>query len=216
MDKILPSGVSIVDSNEATGLVPNLTLRVAHLDRVKRGDFIRLLLKFKLPAIGDRPENPKATEFLTCLVASKTPNGLIKAKVFSRPEMTQYHSITYGDDLTLAERYVLTHELSDLKQVAEIEHVLTGMIPEPTPINAEDAKLRVATQNVPPLSPVAGGQYWLRNGVLVRVFAFHAGVWIGAPEGGATIEWTGLGAHAGGNRELDIVKDIRASEVIAG
>src|SRR5208337_4551938 len=173
MDKILPSGVSIVDSNEATGLVPNLTLRVAHLDRVKRGDFIRLLLKFKLPAIGDRPENPKATEF-------------------SRPEMTQYHSITYGDDLTLAERYVLTHEISDLKQAAEVEHVLTGVIPEPQPINAEDAKLRAATQTLPPFSPEMGGEYWLRNGLRVRVWAFHAGVWIGGlPEGGlGPVEWT--------------------------
>ena len=218
MDKTLPSGVSIVDSSEATGLVPSLSLNVANLDRAKRGDFIRLLVKFKIPATSETPENPKATEFVTCLVAAKTPNGLIKAKVFSRPEMTYCHSLTYGDDLTVAERYVLTHEVSDVKQAAEVEHVLTGVIPEAQPINAEDAKLRAAVRDFPPLQPEMGGEYWLRNGVRVRVWGFHAGVWVGGVpiQGMATLEWTALGAHAGGNRDLDIVKDIRASEVVYG
>ena len=229
-DKLLPPGVVIVDSGEATGLVPNLPLSVAHLGNAKRGDFIRLLVKFtspavpgfpagpnpkNQPAIAEVPANPRATEFITGVIAGKTSNGLLKVKVYSRPRNTQHHSVTYGDELTIAERHVITHEVSTPLQAQEVEHVLTGVIPEPRPINAEDAKLRAATQNLPPLRPEAGGQYWLRNGTLVRIFAWHAGVWVGGPEGGATLEWTPLGEHAGGNRELDIVKDPRASEVVA-
>ena len=228
-DKLLPPGVIIVDSGEATGLVPNLPLSVAHLGSAKRGDFVRLLVKFTSPgvigfpagpnpvtqpAIPEIPANPRATEFITAVVASRTGNGLLKVKVYSRPRNTQIHSITFGDDLTISERHVISHESVTLSQAAEVEHVLTGVIPESRPINAEDAKLRAAVRDFPPLQPEMGGEYWLRNGVRVKVWGFHAGVWIGAPEGGAAIEWTGLGAHAGGNKELDIVKDIRATEVV--
>lgn len=216
-EKILPPGVVIVDSNEATGLIPNLTINVGMLDRAKRGDFVRLLLKFKTPSSLNFAENPKATEFVTAVVASKTASGLIKAKVFSRPEMTQFHSVTYGDDLTLSDRYVLSHESSGLSQVAEVEPFLTGVIPISQPINAEDAKVRAAAQSLSSLTPEPGREYWLRNGELVRVHAFHAGVWIGSPvAGGATLEWSVSGSHAGGNREFDIVKDPRASEVLTG
>jgi len=215
-EKILPPGVVIVDTNEATGLIPGLVINVGMLDRAKRGDFVRLLLKFRTPASLNFAENPKATEFLTAVVASKTPAGRLKVKVFSRPEKTQFHSVTYGDDLTLSDRYVLSHESSSLSQVAEVEPFLTGIIPISQPINAEDAKLRAATQSLPPLTPEPGREYWLRNGALVTVHAFHAGVWIGSPvEGGATLEWSVSGAHAGGNRDFDIVKDPRASEVVA-
>jgi hypothetical protein len=215
-EKILPSGVVIADTNEATGLVGNLTLKVANLDRVKRGDFVRLLLKFKIPATAQNPENPKATEFLTAVVASKTPNGLLKAKVFSRPEMTQFHSVTYGDDLTLAERYVVSHEQSTVAQAQEVEPFLTGVIPISQPVNAEDAKLRQVAQTLPPIAPEAGKRYWLRNGMIVTVHMFHVGVWVGTSvSDGTPLEWAANGANAAGNRDFDIVKDPRASEVVA-
>jgi hypothetical protein len=218
-EKFLPSGVVIVDINEASGLIKNFAPDVGHLDIVKRGDFVRLLLKFTGPATRDFPAGAKGTEFLTCVVASKTSLGLLKAKVFSRPEMTPYHSVTYGDDLTLSERYVLNHEQSSLDQVKEVEPFLTGVIPVSEPINAEDAKLRAATKNLPPLKPEPDKEFWLRNGTRVKVWVFHSGFWVGAPVDssfvpGSFMEWTATGASAGGNREFDIVKDPMASEVL--
>jgi hypothetical protein len=225
-DKVLPPGVVIVDSGEATGLVPNLPLSVAHLGNAKRGDFVRVVIKFSSPAIpgvpaGSNPKtqpaipevpaNPRATEFITALIASKTPNGLLKIKVYSRPQNTQYHSISYGDEMTISERHVITHEASPWAMAQEIEHVLTGVLPEAQPVNAEDAKLRAAVKDFPPLPPEIGGEYWLRNGVRVRIWGFHAGVWVGGPVSEqitATFEWTALGAHAGGNKEMDIVKNV--------
>jgi hypothetical protein len=215
MDKILPAGVVIADINEASALLQNFTPKVGWLGKVKRGDFLRLLLRFTRPASGDKPENPRATEFITCVVASKTDYGLLKTKVFSRPEMTQFHSVTYGDDITVSERYVLQHEQSGPSQVQEVEPFLTGVIPISQPVNEHDAKLRAVAQDLPPMAPQSGRQYWLRNGTLVTVFAFHVGVWIGSNEAGATLEWTATGQNAQGNRDLDIVKDPRASEVVA-
>ena len=226
-EKTLPSGVAIVDTNEASGLVPNLVINVGNLDRAKRGDFVRLMLKFKTPAIPEvpagnknqpaipgTPENPKATEFVTAVIASRTPGGLLKVRVYSRPRLTQYHAVTYGDDLTLSDRYIISHEPSTPELAQSLEPLFTGVIPQATPINSEDAALRAATQNLSPLAPNPQQQYWLRNGALVTVYMFHAGVWVGAGNDGINYEWTATGAHAGGQRELDIVKDPRASEVL--
>lgn len=213
-EKTLPPGVAIVDTNEASGLIPNLTINVGKLDQAKRGDFVRLLLKFKTPATAEKPENPKATEFVTGVVSSRTGGGLLKVRVYSRPEFSARHSVTFGDDLTLSDRYILSHEQSTPAIAQEVEHVLTGVIPDAAPINAEDAKLREAAKNLPPLGPNPQQQYWLRNGVLVTVYMFHAGVWVGAGQDGTNYEWLATGAHAGGQRELDIVKDPRASEVL--
>lgn len=225
-EKTLPPGVTIVDTNEAGGLIPNLTINVGNLDRAKRGDFVRLILKFKTPAVAEVPagnknqpaipgvpENPKATEFVTAVVAGRTSGGLLKVRVYSRPRLTQIHSVTYGDDLTLSDRYVISHESSTPELAQSLEPLFTG-VPEATPINSEDAALRAATKNLPPLAPNPRQQYWLRNGVLVTVHMFHAGVWIGAGQDGTNYEWLATGAHAGGQRDLDIVKDPRASEVL--
>jgi hypothetical protein len=228
-EKTLPAGVFIVDTNEATGLVQNLKIDVGLLDRARRGDFVRVLLKFKKPAVPEVPagknpntqppipgipENPRAHEFITVVVANRTPQGFLKGRVISRPQFTQLHSITYGDDLTISDRYVISHEQSTPATAQEMEPLLTGVIPDAAPINAEDAKLRDAIKNLPPLAPNAQQQYWLRNGTLVTVYMFHAGVWVGAGNNGTNYEWLATGAHAGGQRELDIVKDPKASEVL--
>jgi hypothetical protein len=213
-EKILPPGVTIVDSNEATGLVPGLTLKVANLDTAKRGDFVRLLVKFPNPAANVRPW----IERLTCVVINRMAAGAgpLRIKVYSRPEMTHLHSIDFGDELTVGDRYILAHEPSTEKQISEVEPFLTGVIPETKPINAEDQKLRDAVKNYPPLQPETGREYWLRNGMRVRVFAYHAGVWIGSPvDGGATLEWAMNGTSMTNDREFDIVKDPKASEVVA-
>lgn len=228
-EKTLPPGVAIVDTNEASGLIPNLSINVGNLDRAKRGDFVRLMLKFKTPAVPEvpagptpnqpfipgTPENPKATEFITAVIASRNAtSGLTRVRVYSRPRLTQYHAVTYGDDLTLSDRYILSHEPSTPELAQSLEPLFTGVIPQATPINSEDAALRTATKNLPPLAPNPQQQYWLRNGALVTVYMFHAGVWIGAGQDGTNYEWLATGAHAGGQRDLDIVKDPRASEVL--
>lgn len=221
-EKTLPVGVVIVDSNEATGIVPNLTLKVSQLDKAKRGDFVQLLLKFRVPYQNGLPQAPKESERLTCVVVGRysyqggAKTGMLKVKVYSRPEMTQVHSIDYGDELTVGDRYVITHESSTPKQISEVEPFLTGVLPENKPINAEDQKLRDAVKNYPPLQPETGREYWLRDGTLVVVFAYLKGVWIGRPvAGGEVLEWAMNGSSMTNNRELDIVKDPRASEVVA-
>jgi hypothetical protein len=210
-EKTLPKGVVIVDSNEATGIVPNLTLKVSQLEKARRGDFIKILIKFPEPG-ATKP----SLEHLTCVVAGRFAGGYSKVRVYSRPELTHLHSIDYGDELTIQDRYVLAHEPSNDKQRAAVEPFLTGIIPEPQPVNAEDQKLRDAVKHYPPLQPETGRQYWLRDGTLVQVFAYHAGTWIGNPVGGGeTLEWAMNGSSMTNNRELDIVKDPRASEVLA-
>lgn len=213
MDKLLPPGVVIVDNNEATGLIPGLTLKLAELDRVRRGDFVRLLLKFTRPATEYAPANPKATEFVTCVVSAinRPPLPFIECKVFSRPENTNLHSVVYGDGLAVSERYVVTHEHSSEVQAKEIESFLTGVVPEPVAVNAEDAKLRQASQNLPALAPTANKHYWLRNGSLVTVWTFHNGVWVGGSP-----DWQGEWRADGSSpvsRDLDIVRDPTAIEV---
>lgn len=250
-EKLLPPGVSIVDSSEAGSLIPTFTLKAGQLNLAKRGDFVRLLLKFTETREGSEP-NPKATEFVTCVVTGKTGNGLLRCKVYSKPEKTRFHSVDYDDELTLADRHVMSHEVSDDKIIAEIQPFLTGVKPEPIPINAEDAKLRQATQNLAPLTPEPGKQYWTRNGTLVTVWTYQTqkivlcgacnrqslgskvqnemcpvtrtyhnwvererSVWLGGSSDGAAIEWNPNGSHAAGIRDLDIVKDPRANEVVA-
>lgn len=252
-EKTLPAGVAIVDTNEISSLVPNFTLHVGDLGRARRGDFVRLLLKFSEPAQEGREANSKATEFVTCVVTSRTPGGLLKAKVYSRPEKTLFHSVDHGDELTLGDRYVLSHEISTDQILAKVEPFLSGQKPKVVPLNIEDAKLRAAVDKLPAIPPQQGGIYWLRNGAVVRVWTwqtrkqvtcqacgrqllganiqnemcpntrgYHSwveadySVWLGGSDDGAAIEWTQDGSHAGGLRDLDIVKDpTRSSEVVA-
>ena len=250
-EKLLPPGVSIVDSSEAGSLIPGFHLQVGQLNLAKRGDFVRLLLKFTETREGAEP-NLKAFEFITCVVTGKTGNGLLRCKVYSKPEKTRFHGVDYGDELTLADRHVMSHEVSSDKVISAIQPFLTGVQPQPIPINAEDAKLRQATQNIAPLSPEPGKQYWTRNGTLVTVWTYQTqkitacrgctrqllgsniqnemcptlrtyhdwrelerSVWLGGSADGAAIEWNSNGSHAGGIRDLDIVKDPRANEVVA-
>lgn len=207
-DETLPLGVSIVDTSEVGSLLPSFVLKVAQLNIAKRGDFVRLLLKFTETIEGADP-NPRATEFITCVVTGKGTNGLLRCKVYSLPEKTRYHSVTYGDELTLSDRHVMTHEVSTDQIVSDLQPFLTGIVPAPVPVNAEDAKLRQAVQNLPPFPPQAGHQYWLRNGVLITVWTFQSdkGYWLGGTPDGSAMEWASNGAHATGNRDLDIVKD---------
>lgn len=170
-EKLLPAGVSIVDTSEVGGLFPNFILKIGQLNLAKAGDFVRLLLKFMVPVEGEAPR--RDTEFLTAVITSKTGNGLLRCKVYSAPEKTRFHAIDYGDELTVSDNYILTHEASSDQIVKDLQPFLTGVIPEPIPINQEDAKLRAATQHLPPLTPEQGRQYWTRNGTLVTVWTMQ-------------------------------------------
>jgi len=236
----------IVSSGEFEIWKPATRMQIDQLSRAKRGDLVRFLVKFTPGAsIADK------TEFITGVVTSKS-GGLLRIKVYSRPEWTSFHSLTYGDELVITESQVVTHESATEQTAKDVEPFITGVIPEPIPINIEDAKLRQATQNLPPLSPVAGKEYWTRNGTLVRVWTYQTqkitacsacnrqllgnyiqnemcpslrtfhdwqerdrAIWIGGTQDGAAIEWNPNGSHAGGIRDLDIVKDPQANEVVA-
>jgi hypothetical protein len=224
---------------------PATKMQVDFLHLAKRGDLIRFLLKFPVP-VSDLLDR----EFVTAVVSKS--GGLIRCKIYSRPEKTQFHGVEYGDELVVNENQVITHEQSSATVGKDMEVFLTGTKPEPIPINAEDAKLRAATQHLPPLKPEAGKQYWTRNGTLVTVWTFRTqetvlcsacgrqmlgsyiqnelcptlrtyhdwvkrqqSFWLGGTQDGAAIEWTPEGAHAGGLKDLDIVKDPRMNEVIA-
>lgn len=82
----------------------------------------------------------------------------------------------------------------------------------------ENQKLRTAAQTLAPLAPQVGRRYWLRNGAEVEVWTFRAetyyGKVVGKFDNGMELEWTPAGAHTLGNREYDIVKDPKVSEVI--
>ena len=222
---------------------PLAKLSIDFLPLAKRGDLIRFLLK-----------TPDESEFVTCVVTSRTSNGLLRCRVYSRPEKTRLHTVEYGDELTVAENQVVTHEVSSDQIVKDLEPFLTGTIPEAVPVNIEDAKLRAATKNLPAVAPEKGRQYWTRNGTLVTVWTQqlqqlmvcpYCGrqnlgsqvgfeqcsrrndsgphvwstqgrwIWIGGGSDGSTLEWNADGSHAGGIRDLDIVKDPKMNEVLA-
>lgn len=223
---------------------PKVKMQISFLALAKRGDLIRFMLKF--------PEGSgTSVESVTGVIVNKAA-GLVRAKIYSRPEHTPEHGVDYGDELVISESQVITHEVSSAEVVKEVEPFLTGVIPMPQPVNAEDAKVRAATQNLPPVAPEAGKQYWTRNGTQVNVWTrqtqkpvvcaacgrqqlgsqvmnemcpvtrtFHSWaerertVWLGGSPDGAAIEWNLDGSHAGGIRDLDIVKDPRANEVVA-
>jgi hypothetical protein len=222
---------------------PATRMQIDFLPLAKRGDLIRFLIRFSPGNVG--------TEFVTAVVIGKA-NGLIRCKVYSRPEKTQFHSVEYGDELVINENQVITHEQSTAAVVGDVEPFLTGVIPISRPVNAEDAKIRAVSQNLPSVTPEAGKQYWTRNGTQVTVWTrqtqktvlcsacgrqqlgtqvqnemcpqtrtYHSWVerdrtvWLGGSPDGAAIEWNLDGSHAGGLRDLDIVKDPRMNEVIA-
>jgi len=199
-DKTLPLGVSIVDASEvqlmkvrvesystkeqAEAIIeankrfyqgelrtiapdafeiwkPLAKMQVAQLDAAKRGDLIRFLIK-----------GPAETEFITAVIAEKTPNSLLRSKVYSMPSKT-FHGVEYSDELTVSINKVVTHEPTSANVLKDMEPFLTGTQPEAVPINAEDAQVRAATQKLPPLTPQAGKRYWTRNGLVVNVWTFQ-------------------------------------------
>jgi hypothetical protein len=191
VEKILPAGVTILDINLATGKVPGLQLKIADLDKAKRGDWIRLVLAFPGK---DGPQ----TEFLTCMIASKGANGLIRCRVLSTPENSSVHTVKYGDDLTVSERYIVEHSLATSSEVETTAYLL------------EDAK---------PIVPTPGRPYWTRDGATAIVWTtlsddkgpFFLGEisWPGGigRQGQRDVQWAMDGRHRGGDSGLDIVKD---------
>jgi len=137
---------------------PGPRLSIDQIQNLKRGDLIRFLLVF-----------PTGIEFVTCVATAKA-STLIRCRVYSSPENTRSHGVDYGDELVVNESQIVTHEVSNEQVMAGLQSFLTGVVPEPIPVNAEDAKLRQVTKNLPALTPVAGNQYWTRNGMLVTVW----------------------------------------------
>lgn len=234
MEKTLPLGVAFVSAGEVTRYVPNFTINVGQLGRAKRGDWVRLLVKFphhcEYCGQGCGQEGKTAWEFLTAKISAvNAAASLVSCRVLSVPAQTAAHTLAFDDELTLRTDYVLDYTEMPTAPVVEPttgrvnygtaaeEHLLTGVKPEPKAINAEDQRLRDAAQQLPPLAPVAGHRYWLRNGAAVEVWTQRAGVFLGKVlEGGQEVEWTATGTHAGGNRDYDIVqRDPTAKEVLA-
>jgi hypothetical protein len=198
--KTLPMNVSIVDQNQATGLQPGLQLNISQLDKCKRGDFVRIMVKFQ-------DGSAKVREILTCLVTGTNPaSGLIECKVFSSPQQTHFHGLEYDDVLVVSVNSVLEHEVSGPQRVESLEHFLTGRIPEPKAVNPEDAKLREAVQNLSAISPMPRHRFWLRNGQSVTIWDLYSETnkWLGNLDDGRQLTWNSDGTFPG-DRQFDIV-----------
>jgi hypothetical protein len=226
----LPPFVAFVSNSEVTRYVPQFTINVGQLEKAKRGDWVKLLVRFPhrcdYCGKGCQKEGTTEWEFISAKLSGLNPGaGLFKCRILSVPTQTTHHSLVFEDDLTLGLQYVLDYIEMPTGPVVEQttgrvnygtaaeEHLLTGVKPAPAIINAEDQKVRDAVKNLPALPPAAGKRYWLRNGAVVSVWTERGGVWIGKADDGVELEWTPAGAHAGGNRELDIVRDPTAKEV---
>lgn len=226
----LPAGVTFVSMSEVTRYVPGFTINVGNLERAKRGDWVRLLVKFPhrcdYCGKGCGMESKTEVEFISAKISGLNPaSNLFKARILSYPEHGAQHGLAYDDDFTLAMNYVLDYVEQPTGPVVERtakgevirtnygtaaeEHLLTGEKPAAVPINAEDQKLRDVVKTLPPLAPVAGKRYWLRNGAVAVIWTQRDGKWIGKTEDGAEFEWNTAGAHASGNREFDIVRDLK-------
>ena len=251
----LPPFVLFVSVSEVTRYSPNFIVNVGDLQHAKRGDWVRLMIRFahqceycgKVPSCGK--ELTTDTEMLSAkLWAPLSTANLAKVRILSRPNYTARHSLDYQDDLTLSASYILDYVPLKPDRVQEEEYLLTGVAPSAAPIFVKDQriqhqpdckcdectgrraprplydgalenqKLRAAAQSLPPLAPQVGRRYWLRNGAEVEVWTFRAATYYGKVVGkfdnGMELEWTEAGAHTLGNREYDIVKDPKVSEVI--
>jgi hypothetical protein len=203
----LPPGVGFVLQGQLSMYRPHFKLNVGNLAKAKRGDWIGLLIRFPLNTFPSG-EQIYSTEFLSAeITAVVNDTGLVKCKILSNPVETSKHSLTYGDELTLAQAYILTYEESTAQQVQQTEHLLTGVKPEAKPINSEDQKLRDKAKSMPTVIPEPKKKYWLRNGTLVTVWTNYGGEWIGVADDGTEMHWKQSGAHAT-DRDLDIVKDL--------
>ncbi len=227
MDKTLPPNVSIVSLSEATGILPGLEPRVGNLDKAKRGDYIRLLLKFPNPPVTyrdkddierqvttyteivdekpvERPLPKNGHEFLTAMITQVFATGLIKCKVLANPSHAGVHGVHYGDDLTIQQAYVIEHTVSAPGEADRTAHLL--------------AELR-------PIAPAPGRTYWTRNGATAKIWtaqqdangSFLLGE-VSWPSGlgqagQSNVQWCPDGKHRQGDPGLDIVKDPSVSEV---
>jgi hypothetical protein len=228
----LPFGVAFVSMSEITRYVPQFTIDVGQLGKAKRGDWVKLAVRFPhrcdYCGKGCQREGTTECEFISAKISGLNPGlSVLTCRILSVPAHTTHHSLAFEDDLTVGLQYVLGYVEMPAGPVVEQstgrvnygtaaeEHLLTGVKPAPTIINAEDQRLRDAVKNLPALAPSAGKRYWLRNGAVVTVWTERGGVWIGKADDGDELEWTPAGAHAGGNRDFDIVRDPTAKEVFA-
>ena len=209
-EKTLPQGIVLATLSDAQSLIPRLSVSVGQLDRVKKGDFITLMLKFPTPPVAytDKdgnaqsyvdPQGPKFTaEFLSCLVSNLSANGLIHCRVVSNPTLTSIHSAKYGDDFSVYPQYVIRHEPGMPGDASKTAHML---------------------EDLQPIPPIVGKTYWTRDGATASVWtlmqageeqyllgevSWPSGV---GREGIRNVEWLPDGRNRQGNRDLDIVRD---------
>jgi len=212
--KPLPLGTAFADVSKALNVQPNFTPRLQDLDRLKRGDFVRIMVLFRPDTPTEMNPNPPNYEMLTCLVTEKRPS-LVALKIQAASAFSVKHGLEFGDTITVQEQHILWHESATSEQVKAVEHLLTGVIPETQPVNEEDRKLREAVKNLSPLAPVAGKRYWLRNGLVATVWTFldQENCFLGGVTPNDSMRWKPDGSSLA-SRDLDIVKDPTANEVM--
>jgi hypothetical protein len=227
----LPPFVLLVSVAEVSRFVPTFVVNIGDVYKAKRGDWVRLMVKFRHhceycdapDGKNCRKEGSTDYEILSGKIAGVnaiTPGrtGLAKVKILSNPAQTRIHSLSYGDEITLAIDYILDYIELKPDRVAEEDYLLTGVAPEPRAINAEDQKLRDRVKSMPALAPAIEGagrgkRYWLRNGAAVTVWTQRGQVFLGKTDDGVDLEWNAAGQNA--DRQFDIVKDPKVSEVLA-
>lgn len=213
--KPLPMGTALANVGQAMNLQPAFAPRTNDVDRLKRGDYVRIMIQFRPETPSEANPKPRNFEMLTALVMERR-SPIIAVKIQTTPSHTPQHGLEFGDVIHIQEQHVIWHEPATPEQVKQVEHLLTGVIPEAQPVNEADRKLREAGRNLPPLAPVAGKVYWLRNGLDAKVWGQNPdGSFIGNLAGEAVpLRWLANGRHEN-NLDLDIVKDPTANEVIA-
>lgn len=202
--KLLPLGSTFADITRAMILVKDFKPRTQDLPRIKRCDWVRLLLEFNASW-------GRSHEFLTCMVENRTQNGLIRLKILSNPAYTSEHGLTYGDIISVSEASIIEHDSVTQDQAHNSEHLL----------NDEDQKLQAAgqraasfAQNLQPIPPQVGGQYWTRNGLVAEIWTrLETGQLLGKAGEYRDLKWNPTGAHES-DRNYDIVKDPSQSEVL--
>ena len=217
--KLLPLGTAFADVSKALNLQPGFTPRLQDVERLKRGDFVRIMV-LSPTQVADPPNY----ETLTCLVIEKLGHPrpascTVAVKIQSTPVFTYQHGLEFGDTITVQEQHILWHESATAEQVKQVEHLLTGVIPEPEfkdpKVAEEDRKLREVIKNLPPLAPEAGKRYWTRNGLSVGVWTFlqDQDCFVGGVTPNDTLRWKRDGTSLV-KRDFDIVKDPTANEVM--
>lgn len=213
--KALPLGTTFADVSKAFNVQPAFTPRLQDIDRLKRGDFVRIMVLFRPDTPTEANPKPPNYETLTCLVVERRQSPIVAVMIQSSPAFTSKHGLEFGDTITVQEQHILWHESATAEQVKQVEHLLTGVIPEAHPVNEEDRKVREASKNFPPLAPEAGKRYWTRNGLSVTVWTFlqDQDCFVGGVTPNDTMRWRRDGTSLV-TRDFDIVKDPTANEVM--